>query len=249
MAATPTVNPVVGPDAETGTGASTPPIQPADEGAAASPAAAGAIRHYPLIHHRKPHSTRRLLARWRDLMAIYVNLRLDPVFREELMMTVAAADTSRQCSFAHREWAIGEGIPKDELAAIEAQDYGLFDEKKQAAFMWVQALARADFGPVPDTIDASFRQHYTAQEQSDIELMARFMYWMNETSNGVDAAWGRMTGKAGAGSRLRDAEALILYVLLVPYLLAIIGIKQRRTAGDLVRNMRPFFKEFEGRQR
>jgi hypothetical protein len=75
------------------------------------------------------------------------------------------------------------------------------------------------------------------------------MYWMNETSNGVDAAWGRMTGKPGAGSRLRDAEALILYVLLVPYLLAIIGIKQRRTAGDLVRSMRPFFKEFEGRQR
>ena len=245
MSATPTVSPVVGPDAETGTGASLP-----NDGVIAQPSpwVASANRHYPLIHHRKPHSTRRLLLRWRDLMAIYVNLRLDPVFREELMMTVAAADTSRQCSFAHREWAIGEGIPKDELAAIEAQDYGLFDEKKLAAFMWVQALARADFGPVPDTIDASFRQHYTAQEQSDIELTARLMYWMNETSNGVDAAWGHLTGKPGAGSRLRDAEALEFSTSswsLPP------GDHRHQAAAHRGRpgpQHRPFFKEFEGRQ-
>ena len=75
--------------------------------------------HQPLISQRKPGSTRAVLRRWRDLKAIYVNRRLDPVFREEIMISVADADTSRQCSFAHHEWALAEGISDAELAALE----------------------------------------------------------------------------------------------------------------------------------
>ena len=53
--------------------------------------------------------------------------------------------------------------------------------------MWTHEYASTDFTSVPDVIDADFRQHYDAQEQADIELAARTMYWLNEISNGTDA--------------------------------------------------------------
>ena len=86
--------------------------------------------HQPFISQRKPGSTRALLRRWRDLKAIYVNRRLDPVFREEIMLSVADADTCRQCSFAHHEWALAEGISDAELAALDGMDAEFIDARK-----------------------------------------------------------------------------------------------------------------------
>ena len=78
--------------------------------------------HHPIIGQRRKGSTAALLRRTRDLWAIYLKHRLDPVFREEIMLAVAGADSSRQCSFAHREWALAEGISEAELAALEGLD-------------------------------------------------------------------------------------------------------------------------------
>ena len=103
------------------------------------------------------------------------------------MLSVADADTCRQCSFAHHEWALAEGISDAELAALEGMNPEFFDARKSAAIYWVHEYASTDFTSVPDVIDADFRQQYDAQEQADIELAARTMYWMNETSNGTDA--------------------------------------------------------------
>jgi alkylhydroperoxidase family enzyme len=203
--------------------------------------------HHPIIHRRKPKSTRALLRRWRDLKAIYVGKRIEPGFREEIMLSVAAADTSRQCSFAHQEWALAVGVPKAEIAALKARDATYFDGRKWTAFTWAQAAARSDFGHVPDAIDADFRKEFGAQEQSDIELLARLMYWMNETSNGVDAAWERLTGKPVEGSALRDVEAIVVYAFFVPYIMVILSARQKRDPVSLMRGMRPFFREFEQR--
>ena len=203
--------------------------------------------HHPIIHRRKPDSTRALLRRWRDIKAIYVGKRLERGFREEIMLAVARANSCRQCSFAHREWALAIGVPKAEIAALEGMDPAFFDARKWTAFVWAQAAARSDFTSVPDAIDADFRREFSAQEQSDIELIARLMYWMNETSNGVDAAWERLTGKPVEGSILRDVEAVVLYVLFVPYVLVILSAGQKRDVVSLLRSMRHFLREF-GRQ-
>lgn len=200
--------------------------------------------HHPIIHRRKPKSTRALLRRWRDLKAIYIGKRLERGFREELMLAVARANSCRQCSFAHREWALAIGVPKAEIAALEGMDAAFFDARKWTAFVWAQAAARSDFTSVPDAIDADFRQEFGAQEQSDIELIARLMYWMNEISNGVDATWERVTGKPVEGSVLRDVEAVVLYVLFVPYVFVILSAGQKRDPVSLLRSMRPFFNEF-----
>ncbi len=203
--------------------------------------------HHPIIHRRKPKSTRALLRRWRDLKAIYVGKRIEPGFREEIMLSVAAADTSRQCSFAHQEWALAVGVPKAEIAALKARDAAYFDARKWTAFTWAQAAARSDFGHVPDAIDADFRKEFGAQEQSDIELLARLMYWMNETSNGVDAAMGAPHRQAGRGERPPGGRSLVVYAFFVPYVIVILSARQKRDPVSLMRGMRPFFREFEQR--
>ena len=128
------------------------------------------------------------------------------------MLSVAGADSCRQCSFAHREWALAEGLPEAELAALEGLDAESFDARTWAAIAWAQAYARSDFADVPDAIDANFRQHFSAQERADIELVARTMYWLNETSNGVRRRAETREGRSSAGKhrapRARGAVAV-----------------------------------------
>ncbi len=73
------------------------------------------------------------------------------------------------------------------------------------------------------------------------------MYWMNEVSNGVDAAWERLTGKPVEGSALREVEAIVVYAFFVPYVMVILSARQKRDPVSLMRGMRPFFREFEQR--
>lgn len=204
--------------------------------------------HHPIIGQRKKGSTAALLRRTRDFWAIYGKHRLDPVFREELMLAVAGADSSRQCSFAHREWARAEGVPEAELAALEGLGFDSLDERKWAAFGWAQAYARSELADAPAAADANFRQQFSAQEQADIELAARTMYWLNETSNSVDAFLSRLQRDRVRGSTVpSEVEALMLYAIAVPALIVLFSIKQRRNPISILRAMNPFFREFEAR--
>ncbi len=164
------------------------------------------------------------------------------------MLAVAGANSCRQCSFAHREWALAEGLPEAELAAFEGLQPESFDARKWAAIAWAQAAARGDFTNVPDVIEANFRRRFSAQEQADIELAARTMYWLNETSNGVDAFVSRLKGDPVPGSTvLSELVALVLYAIAVPALVALFSIKQRRNPISILRDMKPFLREFEVR--
>jgi AhpD family alkylhydroperoxidase len=216
-------------------------------GAIASRIARGG--HQPLIAHRRRGSTRYLLRHARDLKAIWIDERLDPAFRERLMVAVAEANSCRQCSYAHREWALAEGLSEAELAALEGLDEASFDPRTWAAIAWAQASARSDFEAVPEVIDRNFTEHFSPQEQSEIDLVVSVMYWCNEISNGVDAAWSRFKREPVPGSSaLREAEAVVLYVLGVPALFVIIGLKQHRRPMEVVRGMAPFFRQFQPRE-
>ena len=46
---------------------------------------------------------------------------------------------------------------------------------------------------------------------------------------------------------LTELEALVLYALVVPFLIVLFGIKQRRNPISILRGMKPFFREFEAR--
>ena len=225
---------------------------PASSEAGAAPFEFGAMtaagRHHPIIGERKRGSTRALLGHARDYWAVYVGKRLDPIFREQIMLAVAGADSSRQCSFAHREWALSEGLSRADLAALEGLRTDAFDARTWTAIAWAQAFARSDFGDVPAALDAEFREQFSAQEQADIEVAARTMYWLNETSNGVDAFLSRLKGKRVPGSTPpSELVALVLYAIAVPILVIMFGIRQRRSPIEVLRGMRPFFREFETR--
>ena len=210
--------------------------------------ATGHDRHYPTISQRKPGSTVALLKRARDLRAIYLGRRLDPAFREEIMLAVAGANSCRQCSFAHRQWALAEGLPEAELAALEGLDAESFDARTWAAIAWAQAYARSDLAEVPDAVDVNFQEHFSAQEQADIRLVARTMFWMNEASNGVRAGLKRARHTPVPGSTVpRELEALLLYAVGAPLVLLLLSVKQRRNPISLIREIRPFFSVFDSR--
>jgi AhpD family alkylhydroperoxidase len=205
-------------------------------------------RRKPVIGSRKPRSTAALLRRSPDLQAIWLKHRLDPAFREELMVSVAGANSCRHCSYAHREWALIEGLPEDELAALEGRQAESFDARTWAAIAWVHAAASSDFTDVPEATEANFRAQFSPQEQADIELVARTMTWMNQVSNTVDAAWGRLHGDPVAGSGvLSELEALVLYGLAVPPLIVWMSVKEGRRPMQVVRGMARFFREFDAR--
>jgi AhpD family alkylhydroperoxidase len=207
-------------------------------------------RHKPIIRSRRRGSNAALLRRTRDIGAIWFGGRLDPGFREELMVSVAAANSCRQCSYAHREWALIEGLPADELAALERRDPESFDERTWAAVAWVHALAASDFTDVPEAIEANFRAQFSPQEQADIELVARTMTWMNQISNTVDAAVERGKGNPAPGSSvLSELEAVLLYGVAVPPLIVWMSLKEGRRPLQFVRSMAQFFREFDARPR
>ena len=221
----------------------------ATAGAAESAPVTAYDRHKPIIEWREfARSTAALARRAPDLRAIWFDGRLDPVFREEIMLAVAGANSCRRCSFAHREWALAEGLPEAELAELEGLQAESFDAQKWAAIAWAQAAARSDFAGVPDVIDANFRQRFSAQEQADIELVARTMTWMNRDSNTVDAALSRLKGRPVPESGVpAELTAMLIYGIFTPAVLVLLSIKQRRRPISLIRSVMPFFRTFEAR--
>jgi AhpD family alkylhydroperoxidase len=204
--------------------------------------------HHPIIGRGRLGKTAGLVRRVPDYWAIYGRHRLDPVFREEIMLAVSGADSSRQCSFAHREWARGAGISEADLAALEALDFEALSERTWTAIEWAQAYARSDLASAPAGIEARFRQQFSARERADIELACRTMHWLNETSNTVDALGSRVRRKPVPGSTLlSEVIASVIYAVAVPVLVIMFSFMQRRNPLKILGSMNPFFHEFEAR--
>ena len=206
-------------------------------------------RHCPLLGTRKLGTgLADLVHQRRRLVAIYFRQRLAPQFRELIMLSAAGADSSRQCSYAHRQWARSVGVAEEEIVALENLDFTAFDDRRWAAFAWAQAYARNDLGEVPADVESNFRHHFTDQEREDIKMAARTMYWLNETSNSVDALLARLRREPLARSTLTtEIIALLLYAIVAPVLFTWLSIRQGYRPIRMFRGMRPFFREFETR--
>ena len=224
---------------------------PAGADVKAAPGASGdsgqgtAIWHHPVVGSRRPGSTSALFRKRRQLLAIYLRRRLDPAFRETIMFSVAVADECRQCGFAHRTWAMGEGVPETDLDALVRGDLGPFDARTRVAIAWAQAYARSDLTRAPEDIAAEFGREFSPLEQADIGLVVREMYWLNEISNGADAAWSRVHGSPTPGSSvISELRATVAYAITVPVLILLFSLKLRTRPLTLLRSMGPFFRGF-----
>jgi AhpD family alkylhydroperoxidase len=145
-----------------------------------------------------------LVRHHRDVYAIWGRRRVEPAFREELMVAVARVNSCRFCSYHHREWALREGLPMEELAALEGLDAEVFDARRWAAIAYASALAQSEFQSVPEPIKANFQALYDEGEQRDVETIARGMTWANRIGNTVDSLLARRRGEPLLGSRARD---------------------------------------------
>ena len=101
---------------------------------------------------------------------------------------------------------------------------------------------------MPAAIEANFRQTFSAQEQADIELVARTMNWMNRVSDTVDAAWSRLHGKPVPESGvLRELIAVVIYALVTPFILVVfLSAKQRRNPISLIAGMTALLSPVRG---
>ena len=128
-------------------------------------------------------------------------------------------------------------------------DFTAFDERRWAAFAGRRPTPATTSETSRPTWTANFRHHFDAQERADIELAARTMYWLNETSNSVDAFLARLRRDPYPGSTAWSPSwwRSCVYAVIVPILLTWLSVKQRRNPISMFRGMRPFFREFEAR--
>lgn len=184
---------------------------------------AAAIRRLgPLVHHAG---------------LVWILRRIDPAFREEIMLTVARANNCRYCSYVHQEWAIRAGASDDDIAQLEGADPATFDRAKWSALAYARALAEADFGAVPEEISQEVAKYYTRRDQRNIETVALVMGIVNRSANTVEALRSRLRGAPVSESL--PAEIVITSALVAssPLLLPLLSIVLRKSPQRLLREL------------
>jgi len=193
----------------------------------------------------KTYSLRELAAAGRRLVplthragAVWLFRRLDPAFREQIMLTVTQANRCRYCSYVHQEWAIRAGVSDEEIAQLENADPATFDRATWSALAYARALAEADFGQVSEEISHEVAKYYPARGRRDIKTVALVMSIANRSANTVEAFGSRLRGVPGSESL--PAEIVITSALLAvsPVLIPALSLVLRKSPQRLLREMR-----------
>jgi len=191
---------------------------------------------------------RRIWSSRREVSAIWRRERVPPAFREKIMVAVAEVNGCRFCSFAHREWALDEGVSEEELAQLEGMRPEDFDRRTWLAVVYARSLAAEDFGPVDSSLEREIAEVFSEEERSDIEVVAHAMTVVNRSANTLDALSARWDGHPAEGSRLIDEVAISALMVLV-----ILGVAPRmmryRKASffGVLRDLARFSDEFDRR--
>ncbi len=206
--------------------------------------------------NRKPTiSTREAVARlaalmseFQELYAIWGKSKLDPAFREELMLAVARQNDAPYCSWMHRTWAELAGSSRKVIEKIELLDPRGLDARTWAAVAYVRALASNDMKPVSGQLRRRVESHFSQREIEDIELVARAMDLINRMANTFDAMLSRLQGKPAADSDILDELVFSgLFAAVAPPLVLLLARYARRPvlemARGLVDHVQPFYAQ------
>lgn len=140
----------------------------------------------------------------RNVWAVYGRRRIDPAFRERLMVAVAEVNSCRYCSYAHHEWALVAGVDPAELDPAGGLHGHAQDPREAVAVAYVQTRAEAEFAPASPGVEARLAEVFTAPERRDIETTARIMRIFNLAANTVDALHARRRGERVDGPLLQQ---------------------------------------------
>lgn len=166
--------------------------------------------------------------------------RMDPAFREEIMLTVARANGCRYCSNIHQEWAIRTGVADEEIAQLEGADPATFDRGKWSALVYARSLAENDFASVPIEIREDVAKYHSRGERRNVETVALVMTVVNRSANTMDALLSRLRGAPASESI--PAEVSITAVLLAtgPVIVPALSVILRKSPRRLLRGFRAF---------
>jgi AhpD family alkylhydroperoxidase len=181
---------------------------------------------------------------------IWGKQELDPGFREELMLAVAKLNDCRYCTWGHHEWAYISGVPEDELAHIENMDPEGFDRGKWVAISYVRALVSANYGQVDSDLLRELKQHYSAHEIKEIELVARVMDISNRGANTWDAMLSRVKGNPANDSHLLDEIVMSgVFWSAAPIVILLLARESKRPFKEVAKSMLDYVKHYdEGEQ-
>ena len=161
--------------------------------------------------------------------AIWLGGRVDPKFREELMISVARVNGCRYCVFTHETWAMHDGVSRealDELAAGSGPD---FTPAQWLAFEYGKALT---LGADTAALRARLSEFYSDAEIADLSTVVNMMTLANLCGNTVDAFFSRLGGNPAAHSRLID-ELLIVAITTAVGVWAVIPLCLWRRQGPI----------------
>lgn len=181
---------------------------------------------------------------------IWGKQELDPGFREELMLAVAKLNDCRYCTWGHHEWAYLSGVPEEELAHIENMDPEGFDKSKWVAISYVRALVSANYGPVSPELSEELKEHYSAHEIKEIELVARVMDIANRGANTWDAMLSRIKGNPANDSHLLDELVMSgVFWSAAPMVVLLLAREAKRPYKEVWKSMIDFVANYdEGEQ-
>ncbi len=165
-----------------------------------------------------------------EALNIWFGGKMDPKFREEIMVAVARANDCRYCNYMHTQWALYEGVPPEELARLSGIDpehfeHGRFTEKTWLALVYARAVSAGK--PAQELVKKA-QTVFSRAELRQIETVARVMTIANLTGNTWDALLSRLQGNPAKEGNLTDELAVSgLFWLAAPtaavYLVAISG--------------------------
>lgn len=181
-----------------------------------------------------------------DVGRIWLGGRIDPAFREEIMVAVARINHCRYCSFAHHEWALHAGLPAEELARVEGMDPGDFDPARWVAVQYARAYTLGETATLSPDLTAKLREHNSDEQIADIERVVKVMTVMNLSGNTVDALLSRLRGEPAEDSGLLDELFITaLFMGVAPFVAIMLAVWRRQSPPALLRDFQEFSRELE----
>lgn len=171
-------------------------------------------------------------------MSVWGLRRMDPAFREQIMLTVTNTNGCRYCSYVHQEWAIRTGVSDEEIAQLEGCDPAHFDRVRWSALVYARSLAENDFQDVPAEIIDDVTQHFSRSEIRDIETVALVMSIANRSTSTMEALGSRLRGGTGSESVAAEIAITAGIVAISPLLIPALSLVLRKSPVRLLRDIR-----------
>jgi AhpD family alkylhydroperoxidase len=112
--------------------------------------------------------------------------RLDPAFRERLMLAVTAVNRCRYCAYVHGQAAVQAGLSREETRRLLSGVVGDCPDEDIPALAYAQHWAEADGNPEPEA-QQELAACYGVETAEQIEIALRMIRVGNLAGNTFDA--------------------------------------------------------------